>query len=349
MLNTIRLNKILPYLALSILLIWFALLGFPYISFDEQYANRYLFAFFYCVSSIVFLFVMNRNRYIERMKWGKSIISLLIIEHFCLILFAQKYMLATVIILTLIGIVAVLLYYSFLHTKKRTIKSKKKKKSLKQATAALVCYFAFFLLIIPSGIGFYVEYIHPYSVISLSVQDETDDNQLQIPGTPTEEIIEGLKAWDEADSDTRINLLYRIAINEAEYLGYKNFAEEIQFSAQEMESFELGGYNDQNREIRINHQYINDKDRSAQEVVYTVIHETRHAYQSYIVRSVDFTLPIVQNAEYFKSARLWKENSEPGNYIQGLLYPEEYREQPLEADANTYAEERISVYFPATE
>lgn len=74
-----------------------------------------------------------------------------------------------------------------------------------------------------------------------------------------------------------------------------------------------------------------------------VCHEVFHAYEYYVVDNIDFDSDMVQNNYYFKNARKWRDNIK--NYVPGIVDYEMYSDQPLEADARQYAEERVTAYL----
>ena len=68
-----------------------------------------------------------------------------------------------------------------------------------------------------------------------------------------------------------------------------------------------------------------------------------HAFVHYTVENIDYDSELVQENYYYKQAREWKENTE--NYISSNTNYDEYRNQPIEADARDYAEERVEYYL----
>lgn len=67
----------------------------------------------------------------------------------------------------------------------------------------------------------------------------------------------------------------------------------------------------------------------------------------YTVENIDYESELVQNNYYYKQAREWKENT--SNYIPSSSNYNEYRTQPIEADARAYAKERVTFYLKYVE
>jgi hypothetical protein len=89
--------------------------------------------------------------------------------------------------------------------------------------------------------------------------------------------------------------------------------------------------------IRINEDYLSRPD--GYQIMQTMIHEMRHAYQHAAVRDPDsYTV----SAETIKA---WEENLKPGNYkstSNGYSYTE-YVSQPVEWDAKNMAKQYSDV------
>lgn len=91
---------------------------------------------------------------------------------------------------------------------------------------------------------------------------------------------------------------------------------------------EFGGYN--GSEIRINQNHLMG-DQPADEMVDTIVHEGRHAYQDYAVNNPG----VIKDNEVVNQ---FEENMQPGNYLTANEYGQSaYKNQPIEADAFNYA------------
>ena len=100
----------------------------------------------------------------------------------------------------------------------------------------------------------------------------------------------------------------------------------------------LGAYDPQNQVIYVNSSQF-DADAKyggdAQALVTACLHEGRHAYQHQAVRG------LVRQADPAQVA-LWKDNLADGHYISFRQDPRAYYQQPVEADARRFAEEKYA-------
>lgn len=119
----------------------------------------------------------------------------------------------------------------------------------------------------------------------------------------------------------------------------ENYAS-IRVYEDKLEKYALGYYTDSDKTIRVSKAYIDQG--SFEENVKVIFYEAFHAYQHYVVATTDFNTFNVQNGYYYKQVREWKDNVE--NYISGVIDFEAYKRQPLERDANIYADERYEEY-----
>lgn len=155
----------------------------------------------------------------------------------------------------------------------------------------------------------------------------------------SDEALQKMLVWDELSHDDKSQLLCEVAITELKRLGIENYAS-IRVHEDKLEKNTLGYYKDSDKTIRISKAYI---DRGTfEENVQVVFHEAFHAYQHYVIATTDFNTFNVQNGYYYKQMREWKDNVE--NYISGAIDFEAYKQQPLERDANIYADERYEEY-----
>lgn len=108
-----------------------------------------------------------------------------------------------------------------------------------------------------------------------------------------------------------------------------------------MSAYTCGYYIDSSKEIFINYKYLNEGE--LKDVLQTILHEMHHAFVHYTVENIDYESELVQDNYYYKQAREWKENTE--NYISSNINFDEYQNQPIEADARAYAEERANIIW----
>lgn len=95
-----------------------------------------------------------------------------------------------------------------------------------------------------------------------------------------------------------------------------------------MHDNEFGGFNGE--EIRINQNHLMG-DQPVDEMVDTIVHEGRHAYQQYAINNPG----VISDSEVVDQ---FEENLLPGNYLTANDYGQAaYENQPIEADAFEYA------------
>lgn len=153
------------------------------------------------------------------------------------------------------------------------------------------------------------------------------------------DILDGLERWGYLDDDEREETLRRVAEFEMNSLGMEG---EIYLSFEELESPTLGVYFDRDKIIKLDSFRV--KERRMRDTLFTLLHEIYHAYQHYIVENLDFSDILVEKSRYYRQAREWKNNIEIG-YISPDVNLSDYNSQPLERDADKYAEERVEEYL----
>lgn len=101
----------------------------------------------------------------------------------------------------------------------------------------------------------------------------------------------------------------------------------------------LGQYSEGCKEMRID---IKELDQcGSYEAVLIMLHELFHAYQHKCVAEIELTEDM-KKLKYFESLTAWKENVE--HYENGMKDAMQYLKQPLERDAQGFAEEEIKLY-----
>lgn len=320
-------------------------LYFPYFDFSLGYVGSFLVAILICFVTQLFV---NTNPMLRNTKLGIVTGAILTIEIMLFLLFAQYHLLFSFVI---VG--AIVLFSSWLTKKiisvnkeKRTL-TKRLKLWCKNRSNSLVAYFLCFVLIFPAGIGAYEEYYRN----SLSSEgwatflewfNENSNNKTgeKNGAIPHEEKIADLLEWETLSVAEKERVIRSIALIEKEELGISD-AVEITVFTEKMSDYTCGYYTDSSKEIFVNYKYLNEGD--VEDVLQTILHEMHHAFVYYTIDSIDYKSELVQENYYYKQAREWKENTE--NYISADIDYDEYRNQPIEADARAYAEERVNVYL----
>ena len=157
-----------------------------------------------------------------------------------------------------------------------------------------------------------------------------------------EDVVEKFRsnAWDEANAQEKLDALQELAVLECVYLGIQH---PITVKAKTMPAQNLGSYNDAEKEISINIDHLLNDSRT--EIMDTVCHEIRHAWQHEFVDAY-YSLP----GEYrsLLGIREGREfQFEMFNYVtgkeQGTL--NDYYNQVIEQDARSYASKRTQYYL----
>ncbi|NMC59235.1 MAG: hypothetical protein GYA51_07625 [Candidatus Methanofastidiosa archaeon] len=131
--------------------------------------------------------------------------------------------------------------------------------------------------------------------------------------------------WETMDEGERLNTLQGIENQMAEIQGRESLPI---IADHDLDQNVCGGYN--GSEIHINSDHIAG-DQPVEENVDTIIHEGRHAFQDFAVQNPG----VVSDNSVVDQ---WAENLELGNYLSAELYGQAvYENQPIEADANSYA------------
>jgi uncharacterized membrane-anchored protein YhcB (DUF1043 family) len=148
--------------------------------------------------------------------------------------------------------------------------------------------------------------------------DTTEQQELQAIESLSE--IEELNSntWSELNESERLETAQEIETTMAEIQGRPPM--EVQLD----ENLELCGYYDGQR-IHVSDWSLSNND--PKELVDTIIHEGRHAYQHYAVQNPGFH-------PNENEVATWVENF--SDYTEFKDDPEEYRNQPVEADAWDY-------------
>ena len=148
--------------------------------------------------------------------------------------------------------------------------------------------------------------------------------------------------WKEYDDDKRLEILQKISDYEcAVILGI----EPVKVILLELDKTKLGQYNHTDKYIAINEKHF--KDAPLKEILNTLIHETRHAYQ-YALTEMYLSIQNDIDSKYvylfaFQEAQEFINNQ--NNYISGKEDFDAYYEQAIEIDSREWASKRIKDYY----
>lgn len=147
------------------------------------------------------------------------------------------------------------------------------------------------------------------------------DSQVDACVRAADEVGASRESWDGMTMNERADVLADLEASMADATGRPGA--EVRFEP--LGPGEWGVFNPNTNEMTINADKLADPDNFG-ELVDTVAHEGRHAYQDFALRNPD------AHADKEQLAR-WADNCEPGRYIRFEDDPEGYRNQPIEADA----------------
>lgn len=170
----------------------------------------------------------------------------------------------------------------------------------------------------------------PMSDSPIYITNEFCDNQMLEESTTSavQEFIEADEnrhpPYSEASNEQRAEYLMEFHDRFSEATGYSN---NLHFR-ENMEAENLGAFNPETKQIDLNANLLKDGD--AQEVMETIIHESRHAFQDFAINHPE------QVSVDMETINTWKYNF--ANYISPEFDFEAYENQPVEADANEFSE-----------
>lgn len=342
-------QRTVPFLK-YILFIWIAVGGCYNLYFDyfDTYINKIFFIIAYFSFCAIFQFFMSRNREIRKSEWGTVFANIVMIEVYFLILFAQQHFMIAMVILWGLEATSLFLSYIIASNNYNKTDSKSKLKRYNERARHLVCCMAAVVLIIPSAIGIYEEYCEApitaeeWEVLVDFFEESKTDSSENEPFSKYQKTLDNIAKWDKLEDEKKIETVREIGLIELEHLGVSKDVG-IRIEADKIDEYTMGYYLDSEKQIVINIGHICSD--SIEENIDTITHEIFHAYQHYVVSSVDFDSDFVKTSYYFENAREWKENMD--NYISADYDFESYQAQPLEADASAYADQRTIEYMNA--
>lgn len=315
-------------------------LYFADFSLDLGYTGSLIVAVLICTITQLRI---NMNPIMKSTKIGVITGSVMTIEMLFFILFLQYHLAIALIIATLFIFFSVWLRRKIVAiNSNHTEMTQEKYKWCKHRSDALASFTLCIVLLIPSAVGVYEEY-HKHSLSTetwssfvewFNTEDESEENTV-----PHEDKLNGIAKWDSLSLSKKERIIRSVALLEKGNLGIDDNVE-IKVSAEKMPDNTCGYYTNGTKEIFINYKYLNEAD--LYDVLRTVSHEMHHAFVFYTVETLDFNSESVKNSYYFKRAREWKDNTE--NYVSADSNFIEYENQPIEADARAYAQERVEEY-----
>lgn len=276
-------------------------------------------------------------------RWTETLFNLVPLEILSMLVFAQWHFVAfTILFILLIAIEIILMIYlrrderrhRYSEKRHRMYKTVFKRRSV--LVVAVICAVPCFMS------AFFYDYHSPTYRAEEEIWNriftntEQLDEQEDIECDIYQENIALLdcfceEEWKHYNIAEKITIIQELVDFESKRLGIPT----APVSTAMLGEFTLGQYSEEPNEIRINIEHL--AEATIEECIDTICHETFHAYQSYLVSSLDWENEALQS-EYFSELRSWKENQEDykNAWISGF---EAYENQPLEVAARQYAEE----------
>lgn len=269
----------------------------------------------------------------------KVISNLVPIELICFVFFLQYHFKAALVIVAFF----VVLDFSFLFVLKKDLYTKpltrKRWHNYKIICKRLSSLLIVLLLTVPSGLCIFIYGLHqPYSVATISKEIfcQTSFESLAIQN---EAVLQNLTSaeWGNLSHEEKMDVLQTVVNIEATYLTISP----ITLKSTKLEDNTVGQYSYDENIIYIDSEFLAISDSA--DVLDTICHECRHAYQHYVVDMLDWSQDSVNSHYYYRSAQQWK--LELNDYRDGQLNYDTYYQQSIEADARAYAERSVYVYM----
>lgn len=144
--------------------------------------------------------------------------------------------------------------------------------------------------------------------------------------------------WTELSEERKLEVLQTIENHSAFESGRLSCPVVGKFLYTGTDGVVLGTYDPKNQIIYVNSsQFASDSryGKDSEAIVTACLHEGRHAYQHQVTDGI-----VLHDNQ--AEADAWKENLTEGNYISFRENPRAYYDQPVEADARRFAEEKYA-------
>lgn len=146
--------------------------------------------------------------------------------------------------------------------------------------------------------------------------------------------------WEQLTNIEKLGILQTVTNIEAVYLGIPY---ELTVGAAALKDNVVGGYNDSSHSVLVDLDSLEND--SAYDLLDTILHEARHAYQHSLISLYQIAAPEYKQLLVFKEVQQY--NAEFSNYAHGTSDEtfDDYYYQACEEDARTYADDRSWVYW----
>ncbi len=273
-------------------------------------------------------------------SWGVVFYNIFPIATVGMLNLAQWYFGMFVTMLIITAIAETVLLIGLKRAEKRHLITKKSQRKFYRllpryivAVAVVVCAGPSLYNAVSNGFisPFYYE-IQDYWRAILSNMDAKSDQEESANSLPENEVLWMCldeDKWKTLSVQERITVLKHLMDYETDILDIPP----IEIHAGLIGDATMGVYDHSINMIEINVEHLDLC--PVEEVIDTVCHEVRHAFQWQVVDSIDWDNPVFQ-APYFEEMRSWLENYH--NYKSVWIYGyDEYENQPVEVDARDYA------------
>lgn len=263
-----------------------------------------------------------------------------------LLIFAQYKFVWTLVLLALSVLTSVILCWKVLRGGKLSFRHKKE--TVMRVSALVLCA----VLLIPGIFSIckfdsspYYESVELYNELLLELFGGTEGHQERL--TKQELVkqnsseLQKLNAdtWKKLSNQEKVDVLRLIADIEAYDLGIS--AVSVVRSEKLNSLYTLAEYDSESRTITIDLQHLRDP---AYDVVQSVIHEMRHAYQHMVVESLPSENEVI-SCRFYEQPRKWREEFLNYNSGYGSEGYEAYASQSCEEDARRYSNEQAQLIF----
>lgn len=269
----------------------------------------------------------------------KVVDNLVPVELICFVFFLQYHFKSSLVIVGLFVVITssfLFILKKDLYTKPLTRKRWYNYKIIRKRLSSLLIVL---FLTVPSGLCVFIYGLNqPYSIATISKElfSQTSFESLAIQN---EAVLRNLASdkWATLSHEEKMNTLQTVVNIETTYLT----TSPITLKSTKLEDSTVGQYSYDENIIYIDSEFMATSD--SMDVIDTICHECRHAYQHSVVDMLDWSQDSVTTHYFYRSARQWK--LEFSDYRNGQLDYNTYYQQSIEADARAYAERSVYVYM----
>lgn len=155
-----------------------------------------------------------------------TVVSVLIVEMFCFLLFAQYHLVWAVLLFVAIAVIWLWYFKQWIKLRSPAKRTRGFIRYSRDKASIACAYLAVLILIIPSIIGVYKEYIDVLDPDKWEqIIESMSINTTEAESTVQYDLSSRLSQWDDLDIDERFDLLCEVGVREERFLGIENYAE----------------------------------------------------------------------------------------------------------------------------